>query len=77
VVNAARAARACGIEVWALTGRLPNPLADQADETIAFPCPATATIQELHLVALHAICTAVDREVVARGGTRLREPALT
>jgi phosphoheptose isomerase len=77
VVNAAGTARACGIEVWALTGPAPNPLADTADETIAFACPSAATIQELHLVALHAICSVVDREVMARGGTRMRERALT
>jgi phosphoheptose isomerase/glycosyltransferase involved in cell wall biosynthesis len=77
VVNAARTARACGIEVWALTGPAPNPLADTADEKIAFACPSAATIQELHLVAVHAICSVVDREVMARGGTRMRQRALT
>jgi phosphoheptose isomerase len=77
VLEAARAAREAGIETWALTGPQPNPLAAQADETVAFPCPSTATVQELHMVALHVICAAVDREVVARGGARLLEGALT
>lgn len=60
VVAAARRGRDRGLTVWAFTGALPNPLADIADETIAVSAPSTATVQELHLVALHVVCEAFD-----------------
>jgi D-sedoheptulose 7-phosphate isomerase len=60
VLAAARRGRACGLTVWAVTGRRPNPLAELADETICVDAPATATVQELHLVALHVVCEALD-----------------
>jgi glycosyltransferase involved in cell wall biosynthesis/phosphoheptose isomerase len=68
VLAAARAARECGAEAWALTGPGPNPLADASDDAIALDCPSTATVQELHQVAIHLLCGAVDREVCLRTG---------
>jgi glycosyltransferase involved in cell wall biosynthesis/phosphoheptose isomerase len=68
VVAAARAAHECGAEVWALTGPGPNPLVDECDEAIAVECGSTATVQELHQVAIHLLCGAVDREVCLRTG---------
>ncbi|HSK26705.1 MAG TPA: SIS domain-containing protein, partial [Jiangellales bacterium] len=53
VVAAARRGRALGLRVWAMTGPAPNPLAAAADEALSVPSPWTATVQELHLVALH------------------------
>jgi D-sedoheptulose 7-phosphate isomerase len=50
-------------------------LAELSDEFIAVPCASPATVQELHLVALHMLCAAVDREVALRGGTRTLEGA--
>jgi hypothetical protein len=35
-----------------------------------------ATVQELHMVALHVICAAVDREVALRGGAEALRGAL-
>ncbi len=61
VLAAARAARACDMAVWALTGRRPNPLAALADEAVGADAAATATVQEVHMVALHLVCAAVDR----------------
>ena len=49
--------------VWALTGPRPNPLAEEASECCAVDAPYTATVQELHLVALHILCGALDREL--------------
>ncbi len=72
VLAAVREAQGAGLEAWALTGPAPNPLADISDEAVPFACPWTATVQELHMVALHVICAAVDREVVLSG--RGREP---
>ncbi|MEP9383799.1 SIS domain-containing protein [Nocardioides sp. KR10-350] len=61
LVAAARRARGRGLEVWAMTGPLPNPLAEHATEYCAVDAPYTATVQELHLVALHMMCAALDR----------------
>lgn len=61
LVAAAARGRAVGMEVWALTGPRPNPLAEAATEACCVDAPYTATVQELHLVALHVLCAAVDR----------------
>ena len=65
VVAAARAARDCGLTVWAMTGREPNELAALADEAMSFDVPDTCTVQELHLVALHIVCEALDAALEA------------
>jgi D-sedoheptulose 7-phosphate isomerase len=61
LVEAARRGVAGGLRVWAMTGPLPNPLAEAASEHCAVDAPYTATVQELHLVALHVLCAAFDR----------------
>jgi D-sedoheptulose 7-phosphate isomerase len=61
VLAAARAARGADMAVWALTGRRANPLAALADEAVCAEAAATATVQEVHMVALHLVCAAVDR----------------
>jgi glycosyltransferase involved in cell wall biosynthesis/phosphoheptose isomerase len=66
VVAAARAARACGAETWAFTGPGPNPLAEACNEAVTLDCASSATVQELHQVAIHLLCGAVDREVALR-----------
>jgi phosphoheptose isomerase len=63
VLAAARAARATDMVVWALTGRRPNALAALADEAVCVEAAATATVQEVHMVALHLVCAAVDRAI--------------
>jgi glycosyltransferase involved in cell wall biosynthesis/phosphoheptose isomerase len=73
VLAAARAGAEVGMEVWALTGPGSTPLARLADETIAMPGSSTATVQELHMIALHVVCAAVDREVALRGERRGEE----
>jgi D-sedoheptulose 7-phosphate isomerase len=65
VLAAMEAARQGGLTVWAFTGAGPNPMADLADEAIAVDAPATATVQEVHQVALHLLCAAVDLQVGA------------
>lgn len=64
VVAAAKRGREQGLDVWAFTGPEPNDLADCADVVLSVPAPRTATIQELHLVALHAVCAAFDRALL-------------
>jgi len=60
VVRAAQAGRRAGLTVWAMTGPAPNPLADLCHDVVAVDAPSTATVQELHLVALHLVCAALD-----------------
>jgi D-sedoheptulose 7-phosphate isomerase len=59
LLHAAAAARDANCTVWALTGPGRNPLADAADDAICLPGSA-ANVQESHLVAVHALCTAFD-----------------
>ena len=72
VLSAARAARSIGVTTWCLTGPAPNPLAELCDEAVCVAAPTTATVQELHLVALHMVCCAVDREVALHEGREVR-----
>jgi len=60
VLAAAKAGLENGLTVWALTGPAPNPLAAMADAAIAVEAPTTATVQELHLSIVHALCLALD-----------------
>jgi D-sedoheptulose 7-phosphate isomerase len=66
VLAAVRAARAAGVTTWAVCGATPCELAELCDETVALPAATSATVQELHMVALHMLCCAVDREVALR-----------
>jgi phosphoheptose isomerase len=75
VLAAVRAARDCGLATWALSGAAPNPLAELCDEAVALDCGSAATVQELHQVALHLVCGAIDREVALRARGRKREEA--
>lgn len=58
---AADRAHQCGLEVWALCGRAPNPLSEKADRLVAVEGRSTSAVQEAHLVAIHAICAAAER----------------
>jgi type III pantothenate kinase len=77
VLAAVRAAQECGLRTWALTGPGPNALVDLADDALALPGATTATVQELHLLAVHVLCGAVDRELALRAAPRAsaRRPA--
>ena len=66
-VTAARRARTLGVTVFAFTGPTPNPLADEADDVLAVDSPWGATVQELHLVALHLVCASFDAAVMSVG----------
>jgi rfaE bifunctional protein nucleotidyltransferase chain/domain/rfaE bifunctional protein kinase chain/domain len=63
VVAAARRARELGLYVLAFTGPRPNALAEAADEALCVDARYTATVQELHLAALHILCAAVDEHL--------------
>jgi phosphoheptose isomerase len=59
LLAAARAARQCRADVWALTGPGPNPLARLCDDAVCLPGDV-ATVQETHLAAVHMLCRAVE-----------------
>jgi D-sedoheptulose 7-phosphate isomerase len=60
VVRAAETAREAGLRSWAFTGHGPNPLTLASDDALCVDSPHTATVQEIHLVALHCLCAAFD-----------------
>jgi phosphoheptose isomerase len=72
LLQAARRAREGGLRVWAMTGPRPNPLADLADESLCVAASSTSAVQEVHLIAVHALCAAVDAVV---GEITVGEPA--
>ncbi|MFF7366886.1 D-sedoheptulose-7-phosphate isomerase [Streptomyces tricolor] len=63
LLSAADRAHRLGMTVWALTGRAPNPLQLGADDALCVDAPVAATVQELHLVAVHMLCEAFDQAV--------------
>jgi D-sedoheptulose 7-phosphate isomerase len=65
VVAAAQAARRLGLTTWAFTGAGPNPLAEASDAALCVDAPLTCTVQEVHQVALHLLCDAMDDVVLA------------
>ncbi|MFZ5849792.1 MAG: D-sedoheptulose-7-phosphate isomerase [Actinomycetota bacterium] len=66
LLAAAEAAAESGLRTWAFTGPLPNPLAAGTDDGLWIDAPAPATVQELHLVALHVLCEAFDEALARR-----------
>jgi D-sedoheptulose 7-phosphate isomerase len=66
VLEAVAAASALGIRVVALTGgrggRLGERIADP-DVHINVPHASTARVQEVHLLALHCLCDAIDHQM--------------
>ena len=77
VLHAAKRALDVGMRVWAMTGPGPNPLAGLATEAVVVDAPTTAAVQEVQLVAIHAVCAALDAALAAAGphGGRPRLPA--
>lgn len=67
VLHAAKRAADLDVTVWALTGPAPNPLAALATEAVVIDAASTAAVQEVHLVAIHAMCAAMDSALTARG----------
>jgi D-sedoheptulose 7-phosphate isomerase len=60
VLAAAKAAHDIGVTVWSLTGPAPNPLAAISDDAVCVEAPTTATVQEIHLSLVHALCLSFD-----------------
>ncbi len=60
ILAALEAAAEVGLTSWALTGPAPNPAQELADDALCVDARSVATIQEIHLVAIHLLCLAVD-----------------
>ncbi|MBX6769754.1 MAG: SIS domain-containing protein, partial [Actinomadura rubrobrunea] len=67
VVAAAEHARRLGVTAWAITGPGPNPLAAACDDAITVDAVSAATVQEIHLAAIHLLCGVVDETLGVRG----------
>jgi D-sedoheptulose 7-phosphate isomerase len=65
LLAAARAAHECRLHVWAVTGR-PSPLAALADDALCVGAPTTAVVQEVHQVAVHLLCEALEAALARR-----------
>jgi D-sedoheptulose 7-phosphate isomerase len=61
VILAARAARAKGVPVLAMTARDGGQLAREVDLAVIVPTDRTDRAQELHLCIQHAICDAIEQ----------------
>lgn len=72
LLAAAATAREDELAVWAMTGPRPNPLAEAADDVLAIETPASTAVQEVQLVAIHALCAATERHW-AEIPTRIQE----
>lgn len=70
VLEAVRVAHRLGIRAWGLTGPAPNPVHRLCDEAVAVP-GTTPLVQEVHLVAIHLLCRAVEAEVELRAEREL------
>jgi D-sedoheptulose 7-phosphate isomerase len=60
LLAAVDAAARAGMSTWAITGPAGNPLARRCDDAVCVDSPHTATIQEVHLVAVHLLCAAFE-----------------
>ena len=63
-VNAALVAKAKGMRVVSMTGAGGGKLSDLADAAVRVPEAETYKIQELHLPVYHALCAAVEDEMI-------------
>lgn len=67
VLAAVKAAHESGLTTWAFTGPQPNPLAAMCHDAICVEAPSTATVQEIHLLLVHALCIALDDVLLGSG----------
>jgi D-sedoheptulose 7-phosphate isomerase len=64
VIAAARMGRAGGLLTLGFTGPAPNLLADLCDDALCVDGATTATVQEVHQVAVHLLCEAIDQVIL-------------
>jgi D-sedoheptulose 7-phosphate isomerase len=63
IIAALKAARELGIATIGFTRAEPTPMHALCDLVLAAPSEETATIQQIHITAAHAICGLVEREL--------------
>lgn len=68
VLAALRAAREIGLVTVGFTGSGAKEMRDHCDHILCAPSEETAVIQQIYLVAAHAICGVVERELFGRSG---------
>jgi D-sedoheptulose 7-phosphate isomerase len=68
VIAAARVAGRLGLTAWAITGPDRGPLAEACDDAVTVDAGCAATVQEIHLAAVHLLCGVVDDTLSALGG---------
>jgi phosphoheptose isomerase len=74
LLTACTAAHDEGLASLALTGARPNPLADLCSDFLAVGSTLTTTIQESHLVVIHALCGVIDEALAVGPGRAFRRP---
>jgi D-sedoheptulose 7-phosphate isomerase len=68
VITALKAARECGVTTIGFTGRAPGGLMQPfCDHFLSAPSEETPLIQQIHIVAAHAICGLVESSLFRRG----------
>lgn len=72
ILAAAGQGRQSRLTVWAMTGAVPNPLAALAHDVFAVSAASTATVQEVHLLALHIVCSEFDRALARTSSVEVR-----
>ncbi|ACI92464.1 phosphoheptose isomerase [Afipia carboxidovorans OM5] len=68
ILAALRRARELGVTTIGLTGTRGESLRALCDHVLIAPCDDTPVIQQIHMVALHAICDDVERAVMSEPG---------
>lgn len=69
VIEAAKAARARGCRIVALTGEGGGKLAEHTDLLLDVPSTVVSRIQEIHAVCIHVLAESVEDAVAARAQT--------
>lgn len=72
LVRAAQRARDNGLFSLAMTGPAPNPLANICDDAVIVPSVHTTVVQEVHLVAVHLLCAAIDEALAGHETAEIR-----
>jgi D-sedoheptulose 7-phosphate isomerase len=75
VVEAVEVAGRIGATTWSFTGQMPNRLSEASSDAVGVWAEATATVQEVHQVALHLLCASFDRAVISGAGAQDPPPA--
>src|SRR6266567_1580308 len=68
VLAALRAAREIGLVTVGFTGSGTNEMRGHCDQMLCAPSAETAVVQQIHIIAAHAICGVVERELFGGPG---------